>query len=689
MKRRDLAAVCAAAALATLATQAGGAQWLGGLSVDLGFWLRHQLFGERQDARQAPIAVVAIDEETYRRPPFRDLPKVMWTQAIARVLARILDADAKVVGFDVIYSTSVERYIPGFDRELLVALNAGAASGRVVLGKVQHEVKPISPHPGYSFAVGHQKNIRPLNFFEDSDGVIRRMPLAFRAGDAERGERVEPSMPVELAARFLGETLEAESPARVKIGGREITAPSARGRLIDFRGGAPAAATYSLADLAACDAKSDTAFFRKHFAGRVVLIGTVLDVEDRKLTAKRFVTAPALPAATERCVLPVMTRLYHDTAVRDTIPGVYLLADALDDLIRGDVLGELDRPEVWGVALALALAAGLAVLGLRPWAGAAAVAAGAAAWALIVAGALRQGTMLPLLDPLAAAAVAVTALYGYRFTVADRDKLFLRRAFSLYLPAAEVERIAEGNERPELGGEVRELTVFFLDIEKFTGFAEGRTPADLVAGLNAFLSRATESVERHHGFVDKYLGDGLIAVFGAPLPDPGHARNAVLAALEIAVPGEGEPFRTRTGINSGEMLVGNIGSTRRFNYTVMGDAVNLAARLEGANKAYGTRILASDRTRALCGDTVAFREIDRVRVVGRAEPVAIFEPGTAPPDYAAALARYRAGEFADALRGFDAIATLDSPAAALAERCRRLIEAPPAAWDGTTELETK
>ena len=171
------------------------------------------------------------------------------------------------------------------------------------------------------------------------------------------------------------------------------------------------------------------------------------------------------------------------------------------------------------------------------------------------------------------------------------------------------------NKPPALGGEMRNVTVYFSDIADFSAFAEKIPPAELVAAMNAYLSAMTDIIEAHGGFVDKYIGDAIVAVFGAPLDDPDHAtqRGARRAAMRrdssaeldrIQAAFEGRALRQRIGLNSGEALVGNIGSRRRFNYTVMGDMVNLASRLEGANKVFGTTIMASETTVALAGDGV-------------------------------------------------------------------------------------
>jgi adenylate cyclase len=255
---------------------------------------------------------------------------------------------------------------------------------------------------------------------------------------------------------------------------------------------------------------------------------------------------------------------------------------------------------------------------------------------------------------------------------------------------------------PELGGEMRPVTILFSDVAGFSQLAERLTPAALVELMNSYLSAMTDIIEGAGGYVDKYIGDAIVALFGAPVDDAAHAIRAVEAALacqaKLAAMNAGEAafagreIAMRIGLNSGEALVGNIGSRRRFNYTAMGDTVNLASRLEGANKFYGTSILASEPVRQAAGDRFVWREVDLVRVVGRERPVRLFTPGPAPAPagFAEALAAYRAGAFEAALAGFEALAADDSIAAAFAARLSDWKAGGPApGWDGITNLESK
>jgi class 3 adenylate cyclase len=278
----------------------------------------------------------------------------------------------------------------------------------------------------------------------------------------------------------------------------------------------------------------------------------------------------------------------------------------------------------------------MAALAFGPVSAASATIGLAIIWIAAVTVALQHALALALIEPLIAGVAALVATIGYRFVIADSSKRLLRQSFALYLAPAVIEKMLSSNKPPVLGGEMRNVTVYFSDIAGFSSIAEKIPPVELVAAMNEYLSAMTDVIEAHGGFVDKYFGDAIVAVFGAPLDDPDHATNAVHAALRCATrlgvldrvhaALGGGTVRQRIGLNSGEALVGNIGSRRRFNYTVMGDVVNLASRLEGSNKLYGTTVVASEATVALTGRTFVWRELDAIRVKGRAQAVRIFEP---------------------------------------------------------------
>jgi adenylate cyclase len=709
--RRDLAAVAGIALAAALLSGTGWVSRLDGLGIDALFWLRHQVALSAVPTGDPPVAVIAIDEETYRRPPFKDTPQAMWTPQQAKVLDAVLDAGATVVGYDITYSTSVESLVPGYERSFLISLRRGSGDGRVLLSKAQHQEQAIEPYAGLQMAVRGPDNVRSINLDDDIDGVVRRVPLFFDTLDANQKVVPEPAFALELAARSLHVKAVRGADGAVRLGDAPVRAadPGALGVNFDTRPGA--VPTYSFADMVACAEAGKADYFKQHFAGRIVIVGTALDVEDRKLTSMRFVTSPEGLNAPERCAVPVMPNLIRADLRRDSIPGVYIHAAAIANLLRGDGWVPAAPWLRWTLLLTLAAATCATVMGLPVLLARAARFGIIATWTAACVLAFSRATLvLPILNGLGTIAAAYGASLTYRFNVIDRKRRLVTKAFALYLPSSEVERMAASGHMPQLGGEARTVSILFTDLASFARVSEYLDPAQLAGALNTYFSAVTEIVERHRGIVDKFIGDALVAIFGAPLADPDHALNAVRAAVAIRAasadaarslaPSGGQPPATRIGVNTGPVLVGNIGSPRRFNYTAMGDAVNLASRLEGVNKRYGTLVLVSDATAQACGDAIAFREIDTVAVQGRERPVVLLEPlgpvGEMTPDalaererFAQALRLWRHGSFAEAAVVFDTLADGDPAAAHFAPLARGFAAAPPDDWDGVSILTEK
>lgn len=670
-----------------------------GLSVDL----LYQLAKEAQVERAVPLEdrtiVIAIDEETYRRPPFydqstrRSTPQALWTPQVAEVIDAVLDGGAKVIGLDSIFSTSASAVIPNYDKALYQTLRKGGREERIVLAKTQHQIQPVEPDRGLVIAVGDENDVRAANTIEDDDGVIRWMPLALRG---ENG--VEPSFSAELFRRSTGRDLQL-TESSVTVDGRTPPGVIDRALLLNFMPTSQSPTIYSFADLYACAAAGRSAYFATHFKDRTVLLGAVLDVEDRKLTSRRLVRGAEGTNYADRCVFPVMSNLWSDTE-RRLIPGVYLHATAIDNLKALSGLNPISAPVRFLCLLSLALIAAFGVLRLRLWHAAAAAAALLVAWIAVATAAFASLIVLPLVAGTAVILAAAPLTLAYRIGLVDRGRRRLRKAFSLYLPEPELERLSARDELPALGGELREVTILISDIAGYSGLAERLTPAALVSDINRYFARMTAIVQRHGGFVDKFIGDGILAVFGAPLAAGNHASAAVQAALDMTaalatdatLTLNGQPIRIRVGLHTDRVIVGNIGAPDRFNYTVVGDGVTLASRLEGVGKLYHVAIVASDATRRAAGEAHPVRELDQVRVVGRDQPVTLFEPlppGTRiDPRFTEALALWRRGAFADAAVLFRQLN--DDPAAsAFAERAEAWAQNPPTHWDGIVNLQQK
>ncbi len=388
-------------------------------------------------------------------------------------------------------------------------------------------------------------------------------------------------------------------------------------------------------------------------------------------------------------------------------PGVEIQATVLDNLLRNDFI----RPAPVGMAAAaillLALLAGLGVVAADQFRQTflafalfipLPVAAGLAAY--------RGGWWWPVVGPEAAALLGLVAGVYFNYLTEGRQRRFIKTAFRHYLSPEVIERILKDPSSLKLGGERRELTILFSDLEGFTSISEGLDPAELTHLLNDYLSDMTDIILDEGGTLDKYEGDAIIAFWNAPLDQSDHALRAVRAALKCQArlterraefkERTGAELRARLGLHTGVVVVGNMGSHRRFDYTVLGDAANLASRLEGANKVFGTYLMVSEDTWNQLNGEIAGRELGRLRVVGRRTPVRVFEPlGPAgeketdlPEKTARALELCRAGRWAEALREFRSLG--DDPVAfRYARRCREELGKEGDAWDGIWNLDKK
>lgn len=397
-------------------------------------------------------------------------------------------------------------------------------------------------------------------------------------------------------------------------------------------------------------------------------------------------------------------------------PGVLIHMSALDNILRHRHLQPASRWVFAASILILTLATAWAFMLIQTqWIKAAAIGGLAIAYyGLAVHAFTSHGLWLDLAIPEGALAVSFATAATVEYRTERRQRRQLRAVFDKYMAAEVVDEIMRNPEAIRLGGEKKELSMFFSDVEGFTSISEKLTPETLVELLNKYLSAMTDVILRHRGNVNKYLGDGIMAIFGAPRGDPNHASLACFAALdsqsELAKrrelwKAEGRPeISARIGINSGWVVVGNMGSQARLEYTVMGDAVNLASRLEGANKFYDTLILLGPRTYELAAQDIEAREVDRMRVKGKEEPVVVYELLARKGDlsaeqhhvietYLGGLEAYQRRDFKSAEVQFEAALALDprdGPSRVYLERTKEYLVAPPhASWDGVYELKSK
>lgn len=388
-----------------------------------------------------------------------------------------------------------------------------------------------------------------------------------------------------------------------------------------------------------------------------------------------------------------------------TVPGVHLHAIAIDAVARGRVTRTAPASLVAILTAILGGTSALIALNRPPWRTAGLVFAGAVILFVIALEALRHELWLPIALPLAAMVVTPAAAYVVRYLVEERTRRRIEVAFGRYLSPRIVEQLAASSAALRLGGERREITVMFADLSGFTALSGTVSPEILTQRTNEYLAYIVAAVEDTGGYVDKFLGDAVMAIWGAPGSDDDHAVHAVRAALDaarrvhaarVAAEARGEiAFSVKIGVNSGAAVVGNVGTPHRYNYTAIGETVNVAARLESVPPLYGCAVVAAQSTVLLARGQLAFRELDLIRVKGRETPVAIFEPldeGAIADDrhraYADALRDYRAMRFLEAAAGWSALD--DGPAAIMAARARIFAAAPPPTpWDGAWTLTGK
>jgi adenylate cyclase len=326
----------------------------------------------------------------------------------------------------------------------------------------------------------------------------------------------------------------------------------------------------------------------------------------------------------------------------------------------------------------------------------------------------RQGLWVHTVFPVFSQFLVYFGITLYRFTFEEKEKRFIKSAFSQYLAPAVVDQLVENPKLLNLGGEDKVLTAFFSDIAGFSSISEQLTASELVILLNEYLTEMTDIVIQYEGTVDKFEGDAIIAFFGAPIDFKDHATRTCYAALDMQKRlaqlrniwkknGRHELFM-RIGINTGEVTVGNMGSENRFDYTMIGDPVNVAARLEGANKQYYTYTMLSEFTYDLAKNDIEARELDSIRVVGKKEPIKIYEllgrKGEMAdhirlilPHFQEGLEHYKNQRWEEGIICFENALNLyedDGPALTYFERCITFQHHPPPSdWDGVFAMRTK
>jgi adenylate cyclase len=526
------------------------------------------------------------------------------------------------------------------------------------------------------------RGVGNVRFSPDEDGIYRRLPLLF----AYRNLLV-PSLPLAVAGFLEGEEIVFKGKRDIYFKGRKIPLDESGQMIISYHGPTGTYPSYSMA----------------------AIINSWALIEEGK--------PPQIPPGEfrEKIVLvsasaPGLLDL-RSTPLSSVCPGSEILATVIDNLAEGDSISAPEKELSLLLLVVFSLITGLGVTCFQ------------SLWKIILFSlsclalpfvaswaAFFSGHWLELVPPELAVLISFTGASLLNFSVEGRQRRFIKNVFRFYLSSHVIDQILKNPELLRLGGEKREISSFFSDIAGFTALSEGLSPEELVNLLNSYLSEMTDIILSYQGTLDKYEGDAIIAFWNAPLEQPDHALRACRTALECQVRLSelrpilqsrfGQSLSMRIGINSGPAVVGNMGSSSRFDYTAIGDTVNIASRLEGACKQYDVPILVGERTYEMVKEHIMAREVDTIRVLGKKKPIRVYEVTREKELVSAselerishfhhALEAYKSREWARAGDLFQKLKD-DRVAQIYIERCQKFRRSPPPDdWDGVYGLKSK
>jgi adenylate cyclase len=619
------------------------------------------------------VVIIAIDNQTHARPQ-GSMAEIFSPGVYATILDSLIQAGAKAVAIHRPLPPSESRlYAPRDELAWWAAFAKAARAGvQVIYGFRWLGDSPVLPSPRYVEIMG-RGNLGFINLPRDRDQKVRDCALFWE----------DPSEKEYLGFAFLA----------AKAVNRELAPPPGDHFYIDYR---DSFLKFSFSDVYQRALDGELDFFKKHFQGKLAIIGDTssLNLDSHPVPVSRYLSTGWEEMAAVEIQAHAIGTLLQRRLLKGPAPLVLwlffvgVLFIALAPLLLSDPRG------VYPLSFLPPLFMGL--------------------YALAALFAFHRYVYLPLVPGLVAILLAHLLYLRIRYKETRLLADTRSRALNLYLDPALTGQIISDPEILSRRGEKKACTVFFADFEGFTSLSERMDTQDLVDLVNLYYDTMTSVIENYDGFVDKFVGDAIMAVWGVPLSQPGHAVSACLSALEqrrriealnLELARAGKPtLNALMGLNTGAVLAGNIGGKKHKAYTVMGDAVNLASRLVSVNKYFKTTIIASEATALLAAAEIVFRPLDKVRVVGRQKSLNIYEvmgkrDETSPETalminfFERALRRYFQRDFAGALARFErALAARPDDRATefFMSRCRAYIKNPPGEdWDGVTELELK
>ncbi len=548
------------------------------------------------------VVIIGIDEKSQDKFPE---PSLFWQPYYAQAIQGAAGAGAKVLVLDVAFGIPVAKWEPNNDSALAGAVAAAAPTMPTVLAFVANTADQSDP----AFAVPVNMLTSALGgaamanlTIDPGDDFVRRQVLieAPKAGVPQ--ESLKRSMAMLAAEKFLGVAASVHD-GRVFLGKREIPVDRDLNMTINYAGPSDTFPKVSLYDFIQAMKAGNKKQLEKWVKGKIVLVGPDLTTEDRHDT-------------------PFYTAFGSTTKWRTA--GVEIHANAIETLLKGNFLRPV--PE-WGRITSLIVAAGATIT-----VGALFAASQTAMWSLLVLLAalvfthlmFRVGWLLSSTDMMLTFVFALVGGTIYRFATAEKKSSFFKSAVALFV-SKDVAKSLEQSEQIALTGQRRLVTILFSDIRGFTAFCESKDPAVIVDLLNVYMAQMCKIIVSHHGHVNKFIGDGILAVFSdydEGAEPGGHACRAVKCAAEmVTAPNE---FKTGTGMHSGEVVIGNVGSSDKMEFTVLGDTVNLASRLESLNKEHKTKLLMSGSTHEMLEGRIDTTYLGAVPVRGKTEPMKLY-----------------------------------------------------------------
>ena len=606
------------------------------------------------------IGIVAIDDKS-----IAELGRYPWSRTqYVRLLDQLSAAGVQVVMFDVFFPEVESKAV---DTAFAKAVKRAGNVGMAVTYDFDKNFKVVGSLRTLPEIEKNAAGLGHINLEPEDDGVVRRNQLF-----VEDGDKKTPSLGLKAAMMALGESEFEARPVKIKLGKRSIPVDLDNRMWINFTGPPKNYTHYSFSDIVKGRISPDK------LKDKILFIGaTALGVYDLRVTP-----------------------------FSGNTPGVEVHAAIADNILNSQFINRSGLEAIYDIAFIISL--GLLAFFLTKRLGfytafpVALLLSATYIWVSFLL--FKNGHWVSMIYPPLSIIFSLLIGGSFRYFVLERSARELRSIFSSYHSDKLVARLEEEPDAAKIGGDNKDVTIIFTDIKGFTSFSEKHTPKEVVTRLNEYLGEMVQVIEEYDGYVDKFIGDGIMAYWGAPLAQADHAKLAISCVLAMNKTMEKlcikwrlegvEPFVIRAGIQSGEVVAGNVGLRgKKMEYTVIGDTVNQAARLEGSAKYYGVHTLVGENTYLRTRDQFKYRELDKIRMVGKQVPVTVFEllesahnSSKLHENFAAALAVYRMHKWAEAEQFFKAIVAEfpeDKPSKLYLERCEFFKGAPaPENWDG-------